>query len=246
MIFPFSPSLPAPCLPCTQTLFLRSCCHPPALLCKSAWCQRRCTPDCTVQQHACQGCCSKNFMANERSLPTMLLLRAVGSILVVGPSTTPVEAALDRFERPQFCRASLPFSSRPLRTYHRYLSTGTNGPLASSYNLTGVANQFEMEVSTSASLEYNWEQKGKGLQAGRQGSARCGQAHSWGASGGGGVAGARTPAAPRSHPQTLSHEPRHRHRHPLQENECPLSWRFSIRKTCRVPAIWVFPARQQA
>ena len=33
----------------------------------------------------------------------MLLLRA-GSILVMGPSTTPAEAARDRFERPQFCR----------------------------------------------------------------------------------------------------------------------------------------------
>ncbi len=43
-------------------------------------------------------------MAVESCLLTMLLLRAVGSILVVGPSTTPVEAALDRFERPQFCK----------------------------------------------------------------------------------------------------------------------------------------------
>ena len=39
-----------------------------------------------------------------RRLLTILLLRAISSILVVGPSTTPVEAALDRFERPQFCR----------------------------------------------------------------------------------------------------------------------------------------------
>ena len=44
-------------------------------------------------------------------LPTMLLLRAAGSVVLrVGPSTTPVEAALDRLERPQFYRHQ-PFQS---------------------------------------------------------------------------------------------------------------------------------------
>lgn len=35
----------------------------------------------------------------------MLLLRAAGSISVTGPSTAPVEAALDRLDLPQFCTA---------------------------------------------------------------------------------------------------------------------------------------------
>ena len=61
--------------------------------------------------------------------------------------------------------------------------------------------------------------KGKGLQAGRQGSARCGQAHSWGASGGGEAAGARSRAAQRSRPQTLSHAPRHHP--PLHDVDIP-------------------------
>jgi len=53
-------------------------------------------------------------------LPTMLLLQARGSIFREGPSTTPVEAALDRFERPQFCERPKLLSS------WLYSDTGTS------------------------------------------------------------------------------------------------------------------------
>ncbi len=62
----------------------------------------------------------------------MLRLRALGSILVVGPSTTPVEAALERFERPQFCKG---FPSQQQKSMHDrkecycYHRTGTTGIL---------------------------------------------------------------------------------------------------------------------
>ena len=43
--------------------------------------------------------------SQQERLPTMLLLRAAGSVVMrEGPSTTPVEAALNRLERPQFYR----------------------------------------------------------------------------------------------------------------------------------------------
>ena len=125
---------------------------------------------------------------------TILRLRAAGSSLVVGPSTTPVEAALDRFERPQFCGDIMVTSGlREREDTHVWTSSqGTSVPVSLDVLLTRDKEKQRRSLPTRCRV-YVREcavSQGEGVRAIQQGSARCGQAHSWGASGGGEAAGA--------------------------------------------------------